>query len=204
MNWSRSGSVLGPTELLTFERDALTIAGRLIDDLKAAGALDAVYLDLHGAMVAEHCEDGEGALMRRIRAVIGEEMPLVASLDYHANIIPEIVAYPSAMVGYRTYPHVDMAEQAARAAMLLARLLPRVAPFHKAYRQIDFLIPLVWQCTLGEPARSIFDLLAEIEAGDTADDAGRSQGSDIVSITHTPGSHRRYRALRSCGGGLRP
>src|SRR5277367_853515 len=58
------------------------VAGWMIEDLKAAGPVDAVYLDLHGAMVAEHYEDGEGELMRRVRAVVGERLPLVASLDY--------------------------------------------------------------------------------------------------------------------------
>ena len=93
------------------EREAYEkVAGRIIEDLQACGPVDAVYLDLHGAMVAEHFEDGEGELMRRVRAVIGERVPLVASLDYHTNMTPGMVRHASAMVGYRTYPHIDMAE----------------------------------------------------------------------------------------------
>src|SRR5262245_35976297 len=99
-----------------------------------------------------------------------------------------MVRHASAMVGYRTYPHIDMAETGGRAAELLDRLLRDRRPLHKAYRQLDFLIPLVWQCTLMEPAKGIFELIAEIERG--SDRLGSPVGSHnqgIVSITHTPG-----------------
>ncbi len=164
------------------------VAGWMVEDLREAGRLDGVYLDLHGAMVAEHLEDGEGELMRRVREVVGSRIPLVASLDYHTNMTPEMVRYASAMVGYRTYPHIDMAETGGRAARLLDRLLGDRRPLHKAYRQLDFLIPLVWQCTLMEPAKGIFELIAEIERG--SDRSGAPAGSHnqgIVGITHTPG-----------------
>src|SRR5271169_4689607 len=164
------------------ERDAYEkVAGWIIEDLQARGPVDAVYLDLHGAMVAEHFEDGEGELMRRVRAVIGDRVPIVASLDYHTNMTPEMVRYASAMVGYRTYPHIDMAATGGRAALLLDRLLIERRPLYKAYRQLDFLIPLVWQCTGVEPARGIFALIGDIEQG------ALSHNQGIVSITHTPG-----------------
>jgi len=171
------------------EREAYEkIAGWIIEDLQAHGPVDAVYLDLHGAMVAEHFEDGEGELMRRVRAVIGERVPLVASLDYHTNMTPEMVHHASAMVGYRTYPHIDMAETGGRAARLLDRMLKDRRPLHKAYRQLDFLIPLVWQCTLMEPAKGIFELIGEIERGsDGSRGPTGSHNQGIVSITHTPG-----------------
>jgi microcystin degradation protein MlrC len=171
------------------EREAYEkIADWIIEDLQAHGPVDAVYLDLHGAMVAEHVEDGEGELMRRVRAVIGGRVPLVASLDYHTNMTPEMVRHASAMVGYRTYPHIDMAETGGRAARLLDRMLKERRPLYKAYRQLDFLIPLVWQCTLMEPAKGIFELIGEIERG--SDGSGGPSGTHnqgIVSITHTPG-----------------
>jgi len=171
------------------EREAYEkVAGWTIEDLQAHGPVDAVYLDLHGAMVAEHFEDGEGELLRRVRAVIGERVPLVASLDYHTNMTPGMVRHASAMVGYRTYPHIDMAETGGRAARLLDRMLKDHRPLHKAYRQLDFLIPLVWQCTLMEPAKGIFELIGEIERGsDGSVGPTRTHNQGIVSITHTPG-----------------
>jgi microcystin degradation protein MlrC len=164
------------------------VAGCIVEDLQAQGPMDAVYLDLHGAMVAEHHEDGEGEMMRRVRAVVGERVPLVASLDYHTNMTPEMVRHATALVGYRTYPHIDMAETGSRAAQLLHRLLNDRRPLHKAYRQLDFLIPLVWQCTLTEPAKGIFERIAEMERG--SDKSGGPTGSHnqgILTITHTPG-----------------
>src|SRR6266568_4344077 len=164
------------------EREAYErVAGAILDDLAAQAPVDGVYLDLHGAMVAEHYEDGEGELLRRIRALIGDTVPMVASLDYHTNMTPEMVRHASAMVGYRTYPHIDMAATGGRAARLLDRLLAEQRPLYKAYRQIDFLIPLVWQCTGAEPARGIFALISDIEGGP----ASHNQG--IVAVTHTPG-----------------
>ncbi|HWB50988.1 MAG TPA: M81 family metallopeptidase [Stellaceae bacterium] len=157
------------------------VVGALLDDLAAAGPLDGVYLDLHGAMVAAHCEDGEGELLRRIRALLGTALPIVVSLDFHTNMTPEMVRHATALVGYRTYPHVDMAATGSRAAALLDRLLRERRPLYKAYRQADFLIPLVWQCTLAEPTKGVFGLLDDIEQG------GASHNQGIVSITHTPG-----------------
>jgi microcystin degradation protein MlrC len=177
------------------------VAGWMIEDLTAKGPFDGVYLDLHGAMVAEHLEDGEGELMRRVRAVIGERIPLVASLDYHTNMTPDMVEHASAMVGYRTYPHIDMADTGSKAAELLDRLLRDKRVLHKAFRQIGFLIPLVWQSTLLDPAKGIFELVAEIERG--TDKAGAPAGSHnlgIVSATHTPGFPPAD--IRDCGPAL--
>src|SRR5439155_15510254 len=155
------------------------------EDLAAQMPIDGIYLDLHGAMVAEHFEDGEGELLRRIRALVGERIPIVTSLDYHTNLTPAMVHHSSAMIGYRTYPHIDMAATGGRAALLLDRLLSERRPLYKAYRQIDFLIPLVWQCTMADPAKSIFALIEDIERGAAVGASGHNQG--IVSITHTPG-----------------
>lgn len=181
------------------ERDAYErVAGWMLEDLAAQGAtrglIDGIYLDLHGAMVAEHLEDGEGELLRRIRALVSEQIPIVASLDYHTNMTAQMVRHASAMVGYRTYPHIDMAATGGRAAVLLDRLLRERRPLYKAFRQIDFLIPLVWQCTEAEPARGIFALIDDIERGA----ASHNQG--IVGITHTPGFPPAD--IADCGPGL--
>ena len=114
-------------------------------------------------------------------------MPIVTSLDYHTNMTPAMVAHASAMVGYRTYPHIDMAATGGRAALLLDRLLRERRPLYKAYRQIDFLIPLVFQCTDAEPARGVFALIDEIERGGSAASPGGSHNQGIVAVTHTPG-----------------
>ena len=92
-------------------RDAYEhVCHMLLEDLSASGSLDAVYLDLHGAMVAEHLDDADGELLRRVRRLLGPDVRLVASLDFHANVSPLMVATADLLVGYRTYPHVDRAE----------------------------------------------------------------------------------------------
>src|SRR5579872_7226160 len=99
------------------------IARAIVKGIRSAGRIDAVYLDLHGAMVSEYYDDGEGELLRHVRQVIGTDLPLVASLDLHANVTPEMVHHADALIAYRTYPHVDMADTGRAAARHLALLL---------------------------------------------------------------------------------
>ncbi|NDV85453.1 microcystin degradation protein MlrC [Aurantimonas aggregata] len=139
------------------------IAGRIIAGIEAAGPLDGVYLDLHGAMVAEHVDDGEGELLARVRAVVGPNVPIVASLDLHANVTQTMVDAADALIAYRTYPHVDMAETGRRAAAYLGRRLDGQRDA-KAFRQVPFLIPIAWQCTGMEPCRSLYASLPPFEA----------------------------------------
>ena len=141
-----------------------TITAGILEDLEGYGAPDAVYLDLHGAMVAEHYQDGEGEILRRVRRLIGPEIPLVASLDLHANCSPEMAALADALVAYRTYPHVDMAATGERAARHLAALLRGQRGGARAFRQLPFLIPITAGCTLHDPARGAYQALAELEA----------------------------------------
>lgn len=140
------------------------ICEEILDGIRAALPVDAVYLDLHGAMVAEHIDDGEGELIRRVRAIIGPDVPLVASYDLHANMTAACFAGADLNVAYRTYPHVDMANTGQRAWALLADMLA-VASARPAVavRRIPFLIPICWQCTELEPASSLYARLRELE-----------------------------------------
>src|SRR5439155_1286671 len=84
-------------------RDAYErIVGDMLARLGEAGPVDGVYLDLHGAMVAEHLDDGEGELLGRIRRIVGPRVPIVASLDLHANVTRAMVDRCDWLVGYRT------------------------------------------------------------------------------------------------------
>ncbi|SHH67018.1 M81 family metallopeptidase [Pollutimonas bauzanensis] len=139
------------------------IAGMIVDGISAALPVDAVYLDLHGAMVAQTFDDGEGELLRRARAVVGPDVPIVASLDLHANVTAQMLEQADILVAYRTYPHVDMAETGARAyRQLQGRLAAGVRP-KVAVRRLPFLIPICWQCTDIQPAKGLYQQLAEIE-----------------------------------------
>ena len=140
----------GPVTAEAFER----LAALIFHDLQAAldeGPLDGLYLDLHGAMVAEHFPDAEGELLRRARAILGPDVPITASLDPHCNMTAAMVEYADALAPFRTYPHVDMKEAGARAMALLLDRIRLGRPFAKAFRQVDYLIPITGQCTLVSP-----------------------------------------------------
>ena len=147
----------------------------LVEGIKAAGKPDAVYLDLHGAMATEHLDDGEGEILRRVREVIGKDLPLVVSLDLHANVTPEMVEHADALIAYRTYPHVDMAETGRAAARHVALLLRSKQKFAKAFRQLPFLIPISWQCTSDQPTKGIYQKLAAL------------QGEAVPTLSFAPG-----------------
>ena len=151
---------------------------RIVGEIVAAageGGFDAIYLDLHGAMVAQHVDDGEGELLARIRAKVGPSVPVVASLDLHANVTERMLASADALVAYRTYPHVDMADTGARAERLLVRLLDERKPLARAARRLPFLIPINGMCTMLEPARSMYEALGTLEQG------------PVVSLSFAPG-----------------
>lgn len=142
----------------TYER----IATEIVVGIRASLPADAIYLDLHGAMCAQHVPDGEGELLERIRAVT--DIPVIVSLDLHANVTQRMLDLADALVAFRTYPHVDMAETGARAFHLLTERLDRGAPFAKAARRIPYLIPICWQATESQPSKGIYERLAQLEA----------------------------------------
>jgi microcystin degradation protein MlrC len=123
---------------------------------------DAVFLELHGAMVTESFEDGEGELLRRVRAAVGPDVPILASLDLHANVSPEMVENADFFSAYRTYPHVDWGASGARCAQWFDRVVAWKKPA-RALRQLPFLIPITSGCTYVEPSGGLYRLVEEIE-----------------------------------------
>ncbi|MBV8031599.1 MAG: M81 family metallopeptidase [Betaproteobacteria bacterium] len=134
---------------------------------------DAVYLDLHGAMVSERFDDGEGEILRRVREAVGPSVPIAASLDLHANVTRAMMETADALVAYRTYPHVDMAATGARAAHALGEMLKAGRPMKGAHARLDFLTGIPSQCSFIEPCRSIYEELGRME----------TQGGTVLSFT---------------------
>ncbi len=155
------------------------------EGLETQTPYEAVYLCLHGAMVTEHLEDAEGELMRRVREVIGTEMPLVASLDLHSNTTEAMLALTDGLVAYRTYPHVDMAATGRRAARFLHKMIVNFKPA-KARRALPFLMPLSGQCTMMPPTQGVYEKLEELE-----------QTPGVQLISFTPGFPAAD--IRDCG-----
>lgn len=140
------------------------ISAHILTQVRAALPADAIYLDLHGAMVAEHVEDGEGELIARVRSVVGDALPLVVSLDLHANVTQRMLEGADALFAFRTYPHVDMADTGARAFDYLQKRFQGLGRQPPYWRRLPFLIPICWQSTVMEPARSLYRQLAQLEA----------------------------------------
>ncbi len=103
----------------TFEALLNELTARIARALPA----DGIVLTLHGAMVAEGYPDAEAEIARRVRALAGPRVPIAVTLDYHANIGPEMVEQVEIVTIYDTYPHVDAAERAQEAVDLLARVI---------------------------------------------------------------------------------
>ena len=100
-----------------------TIRDMIVNAARKAGKLDAVCLSLHGAAVTETEDDAEGALLEALRGIVGPEIPMVATLDLHANATLKMARNANALVSYRTYPHIDGYERAVQAAALVQEAL---------------------------------------------------------------------------------
>lgn len=138
----------GRVEDAVFERAVSYLLADLAD-----AAPDAVFLELHGAMTTETIEDAEGELLARVRRLVGPDLPVVASLDLHANVTQKMVDNASFLSAYRTYPHIDWRQTGERVAEWFDRVVswgPRPA---RAFRQMPFLIPIASGCSMIEPMK---------------------------------------------------
>lgn len=122
---------------------------RLRSALREAGPLDAVLLSLHGAMVADGHPDMELHVVRAVRDVVGG-VPLAAVHDLHGNPSPELAAECAVLIGYDTYPHVDMYERGVEAAGLLGEVLAG-RPLRTVIGKLPLLSCPLAQATDAEP-----------------------------------------------------
>ncbi len=124
---------------------------------------DAILLDLHGAMVSELAVDGEGTLLRRIKA-IAPNIPIAVALDLHGNVTPAMVQHSDVMVSFKTYPHIDMYETGLHAGRLLQAILKgEISPFI-AYRQIPILSHTLRSNTNEGAMKAVVDAAIEMES----------------------------------------
>jgi microcystin degradation protein MlrC len=138
--------------------------GHLLEGMQAAGPIDGVLLHLHGAMVTEHVDDGEGHLLEAIRRLVGPQIPIVTTLDFHANMTPRLIQNCTALTGYDTYPHVDMYERAFEAAEILVRTIQGEIRPVMALERPRLLTPLQTQVTTRDtPMKRIIDRVHALE-----------------------------------------
>ena len=136
------------------------IAGRIVEAV--AKGCDAVLLDLHGAMVTERFDDGEGELLARIRRV-APRVPIGVAHDMHANLFPAAARVATSLAGYQTYPHVDMYETGVRAARPVLGLLGKELTPTLAFGHKPMLPHVMRQSSLESPNREIQGRAREME-----------------------------------------
>lgn len=136
---------------------------RFLDRLQQAGSLDALFLALHGAMVAHVSggEDATGLFLQEIRQVVGADLPIIATMDLHANVTRQMVEHATAFIGYHTWPHIDLAERGREAAHLLHATVEQNIKPAMALSKLRMLVPVEnGQTTSGPMAQ----LLAHLRA----------------------------------------
>jgi len=99
------------------------LAAEFLALVQTAGPVDAIYYSFHGAMAAENQSDPEGYLLAETRKIVGEQIPIVISLDLHGILTDQMLTHADGVVVYHTYPHVDFASTGERAARLLLKIL---------------------------------------------------------------------------------
>ena len=150
----------GAIEREAFER----IAEDLVTSLTAAGHLDGLLIALHGATVAEGFPDADGEILARLRTRLGKEFPVVATFDLHANLSTRMVDLSTALIGYRTNPHLDQRERGAEAAHLLCRILRGQVHPVQACEHPPLLIANSRQHTATAPAAELYADLEQVLA----------------------------------------
>jgi len=149
------------------DSDAYETFSRMITDAVAQGGFDALWLDLHGAMVTERYDDGEGELLRRIRA-IDPRTPLCVAYDMHANVFDAMVSSAHIVTGYQTYPHIDQKQTAERAARALLRVMRGEARPTAAWGNAPMLPHVMAQGTHRAPNKDLQAMCAAWEASGRA------------------------------------
>lgn len=135
----------------------------LIQHLKAAPKHEGLLLALHGAMVTESYPDGDGEVLRRLRDTFGRDFPIVVTLDQHANVSEQMVADSTALVIYKTTPHVDQRQRGLQAAELMMRILRDEVTPTQALAKPPMLLNIRYHVTSAPPMEPILTAAKQLE-----------------------------------------
>jgi microcystin degradation protein MlrC len=171
---------------------------RLVDEfaeqLAAAGKVDGLLLAMHGAQTAEGADDVEGQVLGQAREVLGTNVPIIVTLDLHANITRAMIERATAIVGYHTYPHIDMYETGQKAAKLMLKTLAGKVRPAMAWRKLPLIVNAENQQTAHGPARKLFAVAQKLESDGAAEAVSifsvqpwmdiKEMGSAVVAVTN--------------------
>jgi len=138
------------------------IVAAIIDALQEALPLDGLLVALHGATVAENFPDADGEILSRLRETLGPRVPIILTLDLHANVSSKMVANTQATIIYRSNPHLDQKERGLEAALLMARTLSGEIQPVQAVEKPPLLINISQQNTQRQPALGLYDDALEV------------------------------------------
>ena len=139
------------------------IVTELIQRIQSVPNLDGVLLALHGAMVVESYPDGDGEVLRRMRRALGTDFPIVSTLDHHTNVSEQMVAESTALVIYKTNPHVDQRQRGLQAAEILMRTVRGEIKPTQALVKPPMIFNILHQYTSAEPMNSILQEAVQLE-----------------------------------------
>lgn len=135
----------------------------LVQQLKAMPKLGGLLLALHGAMVVENYPDGDGEVLKRLRDTFGESLPIVVTLDHHANGSQQMVDNSTALVIYKTNPHIDQRQRGLQAAELMMRIIRKEVTPTQVLAKPPMILNILYQNTSAEPMCSILDAAKQLE-----------------------------------------
>lgn len=155
-----------PSGLITNET-AVSLIDRFEEDLRHAGQVHGLVLNLHGAMVADGMSDIETMAVQAARRVIGDA-PIVAILDLHANPSSTLLKSLDGVVAYRTFPHVDMYERGLEAGNMVKQMVESGSPGTVAFRKLPLITSPLAQGTADDPMRRIVEATDELDEHTTS------------------------------------
>lgn len=126
----------------------------ICDRISAALPIHGVYLALHGAAIGTEDQDPEATLLQHVRQVVGPDVPIVVTLDLHANVSPAMADLTDALIVYRTNPHIDMAARGKEAAQLVSRITRGMA-VKSAFVKLPLIAPTQTHLTDAPPVRDV-------------------------------------------------
>ncbi len=140
-----------------------TLCDRLTQAMED-GPIDGVLLAMHGAMIYEFAEDAESYVLGEVRRIVGDDVPILAELDMHANVTQRLVDLTTVLVGYDEYPHVDAYERGYDMGLLLARIIRSNVRPTSTLVKIPLLAGAQRQYTFAEPMRAVKHLAHDLES----------------------------------------
>ncbi len=172
-----------PSGLIEYQ-SFIQLADELSELIQAAMPLDGVILALHGAAAAENIADADAHILKQVREIAGDLTPIIATFDYHANLSDGMIQSSSALIGYDTFPHTDMADRGEEAAGLMQKLIFENIQLHCAHRKLPLLTSPLKQQTDAAPMRQAVEQLDELKTDPAIACGSIAMGFPYSDVAH--------------------